>query len=172
MKSSPPIVISQDFRDMLGLLLKHNVDFLLIGGHAYGVYAIPRFTKDIDFFVRATTENAQKLWAALVEFGAPLKHLKVSDLANPANVLQFGVAPNRIDLTMRIEGVEFDDAWRERHRVEFAGYQVYVISRKHLITNKRAVGRMQDLLDVHNLLEMTRREKPVRHPTRPRKKKM
>ncbi len=170
MTSSPPIVINQDFRDMLGLLLKHNVDFLLIGGHAYGVYAIPRFTKDIDFFIRPTSENAQKLWKALAEFGAPLQQLEVSDLANPANFLQIGVAPNRIDLTMSIEGVEFDEAWRERHRVEFAGYEVCVISRKHLIANKQAVGRKQDLVDVHYLLEMSKLTKPKK-PTSQRRKK-
>jgi len=153
MSSSPPIEINQDFRDMLGLLLKHNVRFLLIGGYALGIHAEPRFTQDMDFFIQPTPDNAQKLWEALAEYGAPLHLFAMEDFANAANVVQIGVAPNRIDFTMSIQGVSFDDAWRERLQVEFASQMIPVINRKHLILNKQAVGRPKDLADVRALLK-------------------
>jgi len=63
---------------------------------------------------------------------------------------------------MSIEGVRFADAWRERVATDFDGVPGQVIGRKHLITNKRAVGRPQDLMDVTNLLESERvGEKPL-----------
>ena len=54
---------------------------------------------------------------------------------------------------MSIEGVRFADAWRDRVATDFDGVPGQVIGRKHLIANKQAVGRPQDLMDVTNLLE-------------------
>ena len=48
----------------------------------------------------------------------------------------------------RIDGVTFDDAWRDRHEIELFGQKIPVISKKCLIGNKKATGRIKDRLDV------------------------
>ena len=86
--------------------------------------------------------------AALVAFGAPLQDLTDADLSSPGLVYQIGVAPLRIDVLTAIDAVEFEEAWLERFTALFAGHDVSVLSAAHLIRNKRAVGRAQDLADL------------------------
>jgi hypothetical protein len=66
-------------------------------------------------------------------------------------VVEIGVAPRRIDLLTSIDGVDFEDAWQHRAEVDVEGLRVPVIGRRHLILNKKAVGRPQDVADVARL---------------------
>jgi hypothetical protein len=66
------------------------------------------------------------------------------------------VSPHRIDLLTSIDGVAFDEAWPERVAVPIDGLEVSVISRRHLIANKRATGRPQYLADIARLGEAPR----------------
>ena len=52
-----------------------------------------------------------------------------------------------------IDGVEFVEAWADRLETSFAGVPAFVISRHHLITNKKTAARLQDLADVQQLGE-------------------
>jgi len=61
------------------------------------------------------------------------------------------VPPVRIDVITAIDGVDFADAWPDRFKTSFGGVPVFVISRHHLITNKKASARLQDLADVEKL---------------------
>lgn len=90
-------------------------------------------------------------------FGAPLQDLTEDDLAKPGLVFQIGVAPLRIDVLTSIDGVAFDEAWRDRHTITLAGMHVPVLSTKHLIDNKRTAGRPQDLADLE-WLELNERK--------------
>jgi hypothetical protein len=56
-------------REFIALLNSHNVEYLVVGGHAVAFHGHPRFTGDIDFFVRTTSENAQRLLRVLDAFG-------------------------------------------------------------------------------------------------------
>ena len=49
--------MTEDFRDMLGLLKRHGVEFLLVGAHAMAAHSTPRATGDIDLWVRPTPET-------------------------------------------------------------------------------------------------------------------
>ena len=77
--------------------------------------------------------------------------LRAQDLTRPKMVFQIGMAPNRIDILTEIEGVEFAEAWERKVEGEYGDCRIHVLSRNDLITNKRAVGRPQDLLDVEEL---------------------
>jgi hypothetical protein len=52
---------------------------------------------------------------------------------------------------LTLDGVEFAEAWPDRLETLFAGVPAFVISRHHLITNKKTAGRLQDLADVEQL---------------------
>ena len=53
--------VQLDFRDLLALLNKHEVDYIIIGAYALAFYGVPRYTGDIDIFVKPDPKNAQRL---------------------------------------------------------------------------------------------------------------
>lgn len=145
-------MLNPDYRDMLSAFADAEVEYLIIGAYALAVHGHPRATGDIDLWVRPDEENAERVFAALFEFGAPLTQVSKRDFEKPDTVFQIGVSPRRIDILTAIEGVEFEEAWKDRAEVELDGFCLPVISRKHLIANKRALGRAQDRADLERLL--------------------
>jgi hypothetical protein len=146
-------LLNPDFRDMLSALSDEGADYLLVGAYALAVHGVPRGTGDIDLWIRPSAANARRVLAALARFGAPVGSFTEQDLVTPGTVFQLGVAPRRIDLMTSIDGVEFDDAWRARTHARYGDLEVPVLSREHLIHNKKATGRPQDLADVARLEE-------------------
>jgi uncharacterized nucleotidyltransferase DUF6036 len=141
-------MMTKDFKDLLKTLNAYAVKYLLIGGHAFGVHAEPRTTKDLDIFIRSDPENARAVFHALAEFGAPLQGMSPADFAD-GTIFQMGQPPDRIDVLQRIDGVTFDEAWENRIEGSIDGeVHASVISREDLIRNKLATGREQDVLDV------------------------
>jgi hypothetical protein len=143
--------VNRDFAEMLRALSDAGAEFLVVGAHARAAYGEPRATKDLDIWIRATPENAQRVWTALESFGAPLFDLSVDDLASPGMTVQFGVPPYRIDLLTDITGVTFDEAWPNRTTATFAGAAYAVIGKREFVRNKRAAGRPQDLVDADHV---------------------
>jgi hypothetical protein len=140
--------MNPDFRDLLAAFNGRGVKFIVVGAHALAAHGLVRATKDLDVWVEPDLDNAERVLAALAEFGAPLHDLTVTDLARPGLIFQIGVEPIRIDIITAIDGVEFSDAWGERVQARFADQDAAVLSRRHLLINKRTAGRDQDLLDV------------------------
>ena len=151
-------MLNSDYRDMLSALSAEGVEFLVVGAFAMAAHGLTRATRDIDFWIRPSRDNAEKTWRALKSFGAPLFDLSIDDLSEPDNVFQIGVAPRRIDLLTAISGVGFDDAWKNRVPVTLWGMQFSVLSREDLIANKLAAGRPKDLADVAWLQQDTERK--------------
>jgi hypothetical protein len=143
--------LSSDFVEFIECLNRKRVEYLLVGGHALAFHGVPRFTKDIDFWVRPETANASRLLEALAEFGFSSTGLTVDDFATPGKIVQLGIAPNRIDLITRVDGVEFDEAWAQRIAMTYHDVALHVLSLPLLIVNKRSTGRDQDALDAKTL---------------------
>lgn len=140
-----------DFKDLLSEFNAQGVEYLVVGAHALAAHGHVRATKDMDVWVRPEVNNAHRVIKALEAFGAALHGTTVNDLSDPDFILQLGVQPVRIDIITSITGVEFDEAWAGRFEATFAGEPVGVLSREHLIQNKSATGRPQDIADVHVL---------------------
>ncbi len=102
----------------------------------------------MDVWVRPSPDNARRVHAALVAFGAPADRLSSTDFTQPDIVVQIGVPPLRIDILTSISGVQFEAAWAARQNLVLEGIVVPVLSRQHLLANKRASGRAKDLLDL------------------------
>lgn len=144
-------MLNQDYKDILSAFNAEKVDYLIVGAYALAVHGVPRATGDMDIWIRMSPENAARTWRALANFGAPLADLKEMDLNTPGMVFQIGVAPCRIDLLTSIDAVDFEQAWSDRVETQVEGLKIPVIGRAHLIANKRAVGRPQDLADIARL---------------------
>ncbi len=141
-------MLPKDLKDLLLAFNAHAVEYLVVGGYAFGAYSEPRTTKDLDLFIRSDKKNAEAVFRALAQYGAPLEGLSSEDFTDGSS-FQIGNAPERIDILQHIDGVTFDEAWA--HRVEGSidgDTPSHVISRDDLIRNKIASGREQDLLDV------------------------
>ena len=145
------MAVSSDFKDLLRLFNDFQVKYLVVGGYAVIKYTEPRYTKDLDLWVKADAENAQAVYEALLAFGAPLEGMTADDFAHEGYFYQMGIAPVRVDILMSVTGLDFDSAWPRRAAVDFDGVQTWFISRSDLIATKRALGRAQDLLDVELL---------------------
>ena len=148
-------MLNPDYRDILSIFNEEKVEYLVVGAYALAAHGLPRATGDIDLWISRDERNAYRVWGSLTKFGAPLSDLEESDFSSPGMVYQIGVAPNRVDILTSIDGVEFNDAWKQRVEVNIEGLLVFVISRAHLIANKKAVGRPQDLADINRLEKET-----------------
>jgi hypothetical protein len=143
--------VDPDFKELLLTFNAHDVEYLIVGAHALAAHGHVRATKDLDVWVRPNQENAEKILTALSAFGAPRGDLTQEDLSRTGTVFQIGMPPLRIDLITAIDGVDFEEAWPDRLVTAFAGVPVSVISRHHLIVNKKASARLQDLADIEGL---------------------
>jgi Nucleotidyl transferase of unknown function (DUF2204) len=140
-------LLNQDFKDILSAFCAQKVEFMVVGGYAMAFHGYVRATGDIDLWIRPSDENAEKVWLALKQFGAPLFDLTKVDLKTLGMVFQIGMIPNRIDVITQIDGVEFEDAWKEHKTVEIDGLQIPIIGKIQLLINKKSTGRPKDNID-------------------------
>jgi len=96
-------------------------------------------------------DNANGVYSALKEFGAPLKNLSSDDFAHKGYFYQMGRPPLRVDIMMSIPGIEFDEAWKNHEVVELDDLKILFISRSDLIRAKEASGKPQDKIDIEKL---------------------
>jgi hypothetical protein len=145
--------LNPDFRDVLAAFAAEAVEFVVVGAYALALHGVPRFTGDLDLFVRPTPENAARAWRALVRFGAPVQAAGVTeaDLATPGIVYQIGLPPSRIDVLTAITGLSFDDVWATRETTDLDGSPIPFIGRDAFVRNKLATGRPKDVADASRL---------------------
>ncbi len=145
--------IQKDFRDLLALFNAHGVDFIIVGAHALAYHGAPRYTGDMDVFVRPESENARRILSALEEFGFSSAGLEIEDFVTPDRVVQLGVAPVRVDIVTSITGVSWEEAALGRAPGTYGDVEVGYLGRREFIVNKRAIGRKKDLADIEALGE-------------------
>lgn len=145
----------QDFEDMLLFLDKHKVRYLIIGGLAFIYHAKPRYTKDMDLWIDPDPENVKRANDALAEFGSP-------SLLNPKKkkeILQLGVAPDRIDFIMNVVGVKFETAWKKRIESRYGNARANWIDIDSLIRIKSRIDIPRHQEDARVLREVKKRLK-------------
>lgn len=146
-------MLSQDFKEFIELLNKHNVRYLVIGGYAVALHGHPRYTKDLDIWIEIESANADRLIDALADFGFGSVGLSQNDFVAPDQVIQLGYPPNRIDLITTPDGVDFETCYKSKIEISISEITVNFIDIENLKLNKKASGRLQDLADLENLSE-------------------
>jgi len=140
---------------LLRSLKEHKVEFVIIGATAFPVHGYARATLDIDIFIRPTTANAKKAWAALKAFGYDVTDIKVEDLLKKKLLIrQYAVETN---IHPFVKGIGFEDVWRNKVKAKFGNTFVNFASLGDLIKMKRAAGRPKDLDDLRYLRRLRRR---------------
>lgn len=143
--------LNRDFSEFIASFVAHDVAFLIVGGYAVALHGHPRYTKDLDVWIRRDPENARRIITALGDFGFGDVGLVADDFLESEIVIQLGREPSRIDLLTFVSGVEFDEAFGSRVVVDLGELQVPVIGRAELRRNKLATGRLRDLADLEDL---------------------
>ncbi|MEK7288221.1 MAG: hypothetical protein AAB091_06655 [Elusimicrobiota bacterium] len=144
--------ISSDYEDLFKILNACKIRYLIAGAYAVIYYTEPRFTKDLDIWIIPGLNQAEKVYAALKKFGAPLRNIQAKDFANKKWIYQIGVAPVRIDIMMDVPGAPFERAWKNRKKVRYGKTPVGILGLRDLIQAKKKSARPQDLLDLEQLL--------------------
>jgi hypothetical protein len=144
-------LLTDDFKEFLRLLNANRVDYLLVGGYAVGLHGYPRATVDLDVWVRATGDNAERVLSAPRALGCDSPALGPALFTDPRSIVRFGVPPFRIEVMTAIDGVEFEACRTRAVEFDVDGVPVPVISLADLKVNKRAAGRHKDLADLENL---------------------
>jgi predicted nucleotidyltransferase len=144
-------MLSPDFREFVASLNAREARYLVVGAHAVAYHGHPRYTGDIDFWIERSEENALRVLAALDDFGFGSVGLDADTLSAPNQIIQLGYPPNRIDILTDVEALEFEPCYQRRQAVVDDGLELPIIGLEDLKTNKRAVGRAQDLADLEKL---------------------
>jgi predicted nucleotidyltransferase len=155
---------SRDYEEFIESLNRIGARYLIVGAHAVAFHARPRATKDLDLFLQPTPENAERVLDAIRDFLGTDLGIRVEDLSTPGRIVQLGVAPTRIDLMSRLDGVEdFESAWTKRIDAEFGDVPAHFLSLEELIQSKTSAGRDQDKADLRALRRASR-EPRIRRP--------
>lgn len=147
------IPIPPDFSDILRLLNAHGVRYLLVGGYAVAVHGYPRPTADMDIWVAADPQNADRVVQVLQEFGFDVPELDASMIHTRRLMLRMGYPPVRIEFLCDLSAVEFESCYARREQFDLNGVPVQVISLSDLRKNKQASGRSKDKVDLDYLPE-------------------
>ena len=145
------IQLPTEFKEFLRSFNDHDVEYLLIGGYAVGYHGYPRATADIDVWVACNQSNADRIVEALKTFGFDVPELTPALFLEEHRIVRMGRAPLRIEISMSIDGVEFEACYRERIVDTIEGLEISIINLEHLKQNKRASGRLKDLADLDYL---------------------
>jgi hypothetical protein len=154
-------ILLPEFRQLLLLLKKHHVDFMVIGGYAVIYYGYSRTTTDIDILLKPDNGNRTKLVAALTEFGISLKSinkLKEIDFTG-IQLFYFGNKPRRIDFLTMINGVSFAEADAQVNHFMLEKQKIPVIPYQYLILSKFSTDRIQDKADIEMLQKINKKRK-------------
>jgi hypothetical protein len=143
-----------DLKEFIQLLDAHEVRYLVVGGAAVNALGFVRMTEDLDFWVERSETNAEKILAALTQFG--ISDFSKDDLLDPNAVLMFGRVPNRIDILTWISGRDFADCYPRRVLGKLGGVEIPLIALDDLLINKKASGRNKDLADLDEFERRTK----------------
>ena len=140
-------------------LVDAHVDFVIVGGVAVVLQAMPRFTKDLDICYSTAQDNLEALGSVLVGLAARLRGLPETVPFVPdartlrlTQILCLTTPVGDIDLLVDPDGAPGYDTLRERASVmELSGRSVRIASIEDMLAMKRAAGRPQDLVDIESL---------------------
>lgn len=126
----------------------HEVRYLLIGGSAVRFHGYLRTVDDVDIVVDNARENARRVHDAVTGIiGA--QPFTVDDLCRPKQKLR--PCYYYLDILTSLNGIEFNEAYRDKVTTTLSGTSIHIISKPHLILSKKDSDREKDIEDIHAL---------------------
>ena len=144
--------IHQDFSDFIAVLNSNHVKYVIVGAFALANLGFPRYTGDLDIWIKPTPSNAQAMIQALANFGLKSPAITEQDILS-GSVIQLGYPPVRIDLLTILDGLTTDEIWASRQKGTFGKHDIHFLGKEAFLKNKRAIGRHKDIADIETLSE-------------------
>lgn len=144
-------IFTDDFRDFISLLTKHEVQFLVCGGHAVSFHGYPRLTMDFDLLVKTSEHNADRIMKVLEEFGFGQAGIDRKLFLQEGTAITLGAQPNQIDLLTSVSSQSTEEVFRHATRGKLEDFDVLYISKRDLIRAKKEAGRKKDIADLEEL---------------------
>ena len=138
-----------DIESLLKSLNDHSVEYVVIGATAFPVHGYARATLDVDVFIRATPENAQRTRRALTAFGYDLTEVTDDELLTMKVLIRQCLVET--DIHPFVRGVTFDEIWSRRVHDRTGQTPTAFAGLDDLIRMKEAAGRPKDLEDLRVL---------------------
>ncbi len=142
---------------VLGAFQTAGVEYVLIGAAAMGFHGLVRATQDLDFFIRATAENIERLRSALraAYQGDPhISEISADDLLGDYPAVRYYPPSGDLylDVLTRLgEAASFETVEAEIKEID--GTQVSVATPAALYKLKKGTVRLQDQADASALRE-------------------
>ena len=148
-----------DPRPILGVLARHEVRFVVIGGIAASLQGSTTIITDFDICYARDQENLERLTAALNEVQATLRGTRVPVAFRlDARTLKAGLnftfdtKYGPFDCLGAASGsFDYEQLMRNADPMNLVGTNISVASLDDLIRMKRAAGRNKDLIEIENL---------------------
>lgn len=137
MKNNQNTKFPENFKEFIFELNRFNVEYMLIGGYALGAYGHTRGTNDLDIFINATEENADRMIEACLAYGIPKNSLEIEMFLVPKMVV-IGEPPLRIEILKKLDTVDFKYAHARAKTVNVDNLPIRVVSLDDLILLKKA----------------------------------
>lgn len=150
--------MNSDFKELLDALNEAEVDYIVVGGYAVIYHSQPRFTKDIDIWLRPSRENARKLMRAFAAFGMPLIDIAEADFAIPGTQYVIGRPPTAIDFLTSLGPLDFDKCFSGKVVDVAGGTRIPYMSKEDLLEAKTNAARPQDLADIRSITLLDEKE--------------
>jgi hypothetical protein len=143
-----------DLKELVASLTDHKVEFIVVGSTVLAFYGRPRYTEDIDLWVRPTPSNVTRLIDSLIDFGLPVQREAFADFfSKPDQMIVLGSSPQAVDILNRVTGLDWESSWGNSVNADWEGVTVRFLSLPDFVRAKRAAGRPKDLLDLELLRE-------------------
>ncbi len=146
-------IFHEDFRDFVNALNEADVRYILVGGYSVVIHGYSRTTGDMDLWMERTSENYNRLLKAFNIFGMPVFDMTEDNfLSHPIwDVFTFGTPPVAIDIMVKLEGLNFEDVFKNAIYFQDDNLKIRTINRNDLIAAKKIAGRAKDINDLENL---------------------
>jgi hypothetical protein len=160
-------VTTLSFQHILETLVRHEVEFVVVGGVAAVLHGAGVTTFDLDTLIRVSDDNARRLLGAFDDLGAHFRghtpslrpvredilagrHLLLATTAGPLDVLGFIGRGDR-----------FEDLADHVRPMDIAGLSVPLLGLDELIRQKEIMGRDKDQAALRLLREVKKqRDRP------------
>ncbi|MCF7848014.1 MAG: hypothetical protein K9M45_04125 [Kiritimatiellales bacterium] len=149
----------KELTDILSLLAKHHVDFVVVGGYAVAAYGSALVTQDIDICCDFSADNLMRLQQAL-ESNNPVHRMTAKRLplvltpekCKGLKNLYLDTDNGQLDCLGSVLGIgNFEAVKRRSIVVDIDDFQCRLIDLAALIEAKKAMGRPRDLAAVQEL---------------------
>ncbi len=146
-----------------GILNKHSVEYMIVGGIAVAIHGYFRLTTDMsgketdkpdfDFWYNATYNNYYKLLEAIEELGQDVSEIKRETTPDPKRSF-FKIEMELFSayfLPVLPGLANFKDSFKQKKIIALQEVEIYFIGYDDLLLTKIATARPKDLDDIEHL---------------------